>query len=108
MPRRLKCSAILFSGAARLPGPLGLRAVERVQHHVEVLRRRRHVRDDVVVEGDDADAVALALREVGEAGADEASRIPASRCRWLANPIDREMSNSTEKLVLVSASYCLT
>ena len=73
MPRRLKCSAILLSGAARLPGALGLRAIERVQHHVEVLRRRRHVRDDVVVEGDDADAVALPLREVGEARAEIAA-----------------------------------
>jgi hypothetical protein len=33
-----------------------------------VLRRHRHVVDDVVVEGDDADAVALLVGEVGQAG----------------------------------------
>ena len=64
--------------------------------------------DDVVVEGDDADAVALALRQVGEAGADDSSRIPASAMPRLANFIDREMSSSTDRLVLVSASYCFT
>ena len=50
--------------------PLGLGAIERVQDALEVLRRRRNVRDDVVVEGDAADAVALLLREVGEARAE--------------------------------------
>ena len=63
----------LVQRRAQVAGPLGLRPIQRVQHHVEVLRRRRHVRDDVVVEGDDADAVALAVREIGEAGAEKRS-----------------------------------
>ena len=60
---------------------LRLRAIERVQHAIEVLRRRRDVRHDVVVERDAADAVALLLREIGQARARDTCRIRAWRCR---------------------------
>ena len=50
-----------------MAGTLGLGAIEGMEHDVEVLRRCRHVGDDVLVEGEDADAVALPLRQVGEA-----------------------------------------
>jgi hypothetical protein len=41
-------------------------SIERVQQHVEVLGRRRHVRNDVLVERDDADTIPLAVREIGQ------------------------------------------
>ena len=43
-----------------------LDAVERVQHEPQMLGRRRHVVDDVVVDRRHADAVALQTREVRE------------------------------------------
>ena len=71
MLRRLKCSAIFVEHREQPPGPLGLRPIQGVQQHVEVLRRRRHVRQHLLIERDDADAVALAMREVRQAGREE-------------------------------------
>jgi hypothetical protein len=51
----------------QLARALGLGAIERVEQHVEMFCRRRHVRDDLAVEGDDADAVPLPVREVRQA-----------------------------------------
>ena len=44
-----------------------LQAIEHVQHDVHVLGRGRHVLDDVVVERDEPDAVALAVHQIGQA-----------------------------------------
>ena len=66
MPRRPKCSASFRSGGPRRPAA-SPGAIERVQHDVEVLGRRRHVLDDVLVEGDEADAIALLVDQVGQA-----------------------------------------
>jgi hypothetical protein len=68
----------------------GPRAVERMQDDIEVLRRRRDLRDDVVVERDGADAVALALRQVGETGADVAAVIQ------LRDPLAGELHRSRD------------
>ena len=51
-----------------LPARCRRRAGERVQHVRQVLGRRRDDLDDVLVEGDEPDAVALLVREVREAG----------------------------------------
>ena len=75
MPRRPKCSASFVQRRPAIcPGRSAFDAVERVEHHVEVLGRGRHVLDDVVVEGDEADAVALLVHEVGEARGQELAR----------------------------------
>ncbi len=43
-------------------------SLDGVEHDLEMLRRRRDEVDDVLVEGDDSDAVALLLGEYGERG----------------------------------------
>ena len=103
---RPKCSAILCSGPLRLPGLRRLQAVEHVQHGFHVLRRRRHVLDDVIVEGDEADAVALPVDEIRQA-AGQHLRVFEFRTPCEPNPIDFETSISTEKLAFESASYSL-
>ena len=71
-PRRPKCSASLCSGSLRRPGRSRLQPIEHVQHGVHVLGRRRHVLDDLAVEGAEADPVALVVDQVGQAGGDDA------------------------------------
>jgi hypothetical protein len=55
--------------AARTPG---LQPIQHVQHRVHVLGGRRHVLDDLAVERDEPDAVALVMHEVGQAGREDA------------------------------------
>ncbi len=52
---------------AQVAGAFRLRPIQRVQDDVEMLGRHRHVTDDVLVERDEAHAVALAVRQIGEA-----------------------------------------
>ena len=73
----------LLERLAQVARPRRFGAIERVQHDVEVLRRRRHVRHDLGVERHDADPIALLLRHVGEARAEKRPvlelRHPAAR-----------------------------
>ena len=87
-------------------GAPGLHAIERVQHDVDVLGRRRHVIDDLLVEGHEADAIALLAHQVGQAGRPASSRNPASLMR-APNAIDFETSSSTLKFEFESASNSL-
>jgi len=70
--------ALLPEIVAPPPGPASramaarLRAVERVQHHIEVFGRGRHVRHDLFIECDDPDAVALTIGHVPHTRREEA------------------------------------
>ena len=57
----------LLERRADVTGSLGRGSIDRVQHHVEVLGRGRDVVDHVVVEGYQADAIALLVNEIGQA-----------------------------------------
>ena len=59
----------------QLAGLRRLQPIEDVQRGLHVLRRRRHVLDDVVVEGGEPDAVALPVDHVGQAGGEDAAVI---------------------------------
>ena len=56
----------LGQGDAEMAWTFGTCPVERVQHHVEVLRRRRDVFHDVSVEGENAYPVALPMCQIRE------------------------------------------
>ena len=101
-------SARRASAAAARDGPGARpRPIQRVQHDVEVLGRRRHVLDDVFVERDEADAVALLVHEIGQAGG-QRLRVIELRDPRLPKAIDFDTSSSTEKFALESASNSLT
>jgi len=91
-PAPLEVFGHLVERRAQVAGPLGLGAVERVQHHVEVLGRSRHVRDDVLVEGEDTDAIALLVRQIREAGSEKRSvlELGHAAARELHRPRDVE------------------
>ena len=59
--------------------PCLLDAIERVQNELQMLRRRRHVVDDVGVDRREADAIALHAREVRRATPRDSSRTSTSR-----------------------------
>ena len=61
----------LVEGRPQRAGPARLHPVEGVEGDLEVLGRRRHPLDDVVVEGHDAHPVALLHAEIAEAGGEE-------------------------------------
>ncbi len=56
----------------QVPGAPGLQAIQHVQHRLHVLGGRRHVLDDGVVKGDEPDAVALMVHEVGQTRREDA------------------------------------
>ena len=108
MPAAPEVLGHLVERGAQGAGPARAVPIDRVEHAFQMLCRRRDEVDDVLVERYDAHAIALAVREVGQARRRGTGRNPAWSARGCAKLIDREMSSSTEKLAFESASYCLT
>ena len=71
MPRRVRRSVSVSKGAASEPGFGVADPIECVERELEVARRRRHVLQHAIVEGDEPHAVALLVREVEERGGQE-------------------------------------
>ena len=65
-PRRLKNSVARKQGTRERPWATRVDPVELVQHDLQVLRRRWDTSNDIVVERDQPDAVALLRAEVGQ------------------------------------------
>ena len=90
----------------QLPGLRRLQPIEDVQRRLHVLGRRRHVFDDVVVERGEADAVALAVDQVGQAAGEDAPVFELGDAAAAEAHRLRDVEQQA-KLALVSASYSL-
>ena len=82
--------------SSELPGTAGLDLVDRMKHDIEMLGRRWHEVDDVIIEGDHTDPVPLLPREVGQAGSEIAGVVKFADSVARVSHRARDIEDDTE------------